>query len=253
MIPENRKKQILAILKQHGYCSVEQLAQSVYVSLPTMRRDLTQLEQEGLIKRIHGGASYFKGDMPMMPFALRNQAMIKEKIRIGEAAARLLKDHDTVFFDACSTCLCMVRAIDPNLRLHALSNSIAIVQALAEYANIQSELIGGTYDAKSLSNYGPQAEAYITQRHARWCFVTANSVDETYGMSNITSIDIPLKRAFAQHADQVVLLVDSSRMERKNYYKVFDFADIDLLITDAKPSDGIVQKCLEQRVQLIIA
>ncbi len=84
MIPENRKKQILAILKQHGYCSVEQLAQSVYVSLPTMRRDLTQLEQEGLIKRLHGGASYFKGDMPMMPFALRNQAMIKEKMRIGE-------------------------------------------------------------------------------------------------------------------------------------------------------------------------
>ena len=58
MIPDGRKNEILAVLKQHGYCSVEELAECVYVSLPTMRRHLAEMEKEGLLKRVHGGASY---------------------------------------------------------------------------------------------------------------------------------------------------------------------------------------------------
>lgn len=253
MIPENRRDEILAILKQQGYCSVEQLAKQIYVSVATIRRDLTQLEHEGLIKRIHGGASCFKGDMPMLPFALRNKAMMKEKVRIGEAAARLLKDHDSVFFDSCSTCLCVVKALHPQIRLTALTNSAVIAQALADYPNVDVEMVGGRYDAKNLSVYGAEGEQYIASRHAKYSFISVNSVDENYGMSNISKLDISMKQAFAMHSDQVVLLIDSSRMNRKNYYKVFDFEDIDILITDRPLNETLLQVCRKHQVQVIIA
>lgn len=253
MIPENRRYEILSILKQQGYCSVESLAKSVYVSVPTMRRDLTQLEKEGFIKRIHGGASYFKRDMPMLPFDLRNKAMIKEKIRIGEAAVRLLNDHDTVFMDSCSTCLCAARAIDPRMHLTVLTNSIVIAQTLADNPNLHVEIVGGAYDAKNLSVYGQEAEQYIASRHARYCFVTVNSVDPNFGMSNLSALDIPVKKAFAKHADQVVLLIDSSRLMRKNYYKVFDFEEIDILITDKELDEQLMKKCRDSGIEVILA
>lgn len=253
MIPEGRRNEILSILKREGYCSVESLAASVYVSIPTMRRDLTQLEKEGLIKRIHGGASYFNGEMPMLPFDLRNKAMMKEKMRIGEAAARLLKDHDTVFFESCSSCLCVAKMIDSQKRLMALTNSVVIAQTLAEYPNVNVELVGGNYDAKNLSVYGQEAEKTILKRHAKYAFVTANSMDKDFGLSNISQIDIPLKKAFAKSADQVVLLIDSSRINRKNYYHVFDFDEIDYVITDKALDEELEKVCKDHQIQVIVA
>ena len=253
MIPENRREVILSILKEKGYCSVEALASKVYVSVPTIRRDLSHLHKEGLIKRVHGGASYFQGAPQMLPFDLRKKAMSKEKIKIGETAARLLNDHDTLFLDSSSTCLCLAKAIDSHQKLNVLTNSFLIAQILAEYPEVTVEIVGGIYQPTNLSTYGHEAESNIAKRYAKYCFVTVNSVDQDYGFSNITETDIGVKRAFAQHAEKVIMLVDSSKLYRKNYFKVFDFHEIDILITDKALDEPLLEVCRLNNIHVMIA
>lgn len=79
MIPDERRKQILELLNEKGYISVEELSQKLYVSLPTIRRDLTLLEKEGSVLRTHGGASFNKPDSFAEPFALRKKQILKPK------------------------------------------------------------------------------------------------------------------------------------------------------------------------------
>lgn len=253
MLPEGRRNQILALLKQQGYCSVEELAEIVYVSVPTMRRDLTQLEREGLIKRVHGGASYLGGDAGrVIPFDLRGKSMVPEKMRIGEAAAKLLELRDTIFIDSSSTCLCLAKAISPKSEITVLTNSIVIAQTLAEYDQVTVELTGGDYSALALSLYGRGAEETISRRHAKYCFVAVSGMDKEFGLSNSTGIDVGVKRAFAQHAEKVVLLIDSSKVNRARYYKVFDYDDIDMIITDRPLDDELAETCEKYRIELRI-
>ncbi len=253
MIPETRRNQILTILKQKGYCSVDYLAKKIYVSVPTIRRDLSQLEKDGLIKRMHGGASYLSGKTPLLPFELRSKSMFEEKLRIGEAAARLINEYDSIFLDSSSTCLCLAKSMDQSKKINVLTNSIVIATTLADAKNINVELTGGQFDSLSLSLHGKETEAYIQTRYAKYCFLTVNSIDSNFGMSHPNEHDIPVKKAFARNAEKAVLLVDSSRMNRKDYYKVFDFTDIDILITDKNMDETMMKMCEENKIQVIIA
>ena len=253
MIPESRKNELLAILKQHGYCSVEELAESIYVSLPTMRRHLSELEKDGLIKRLHGGASYLSQETRILPFDLRNKAMIKEKMRIGEAASKLLQNQDHIFIDSSSSCLCLAKAINPAQQLTVMTNSIVIAQALAEKETISVELTGGKYDPLSMSIFGSEAVRHISQRQARICFISCAGVDSEFGFSNLTEVDISVKRAFAKHAVKVVLLLDSTKINQSKFYKVFNFDEVDYLITD-KPLDPDLENVLIQHhIEIIVA
>ncbi|MBQ4344150.1 MAG: DeoR/GlpR transcriptional regulator [Erysipelotrichaceae bacterium] len=253
MIPEGRKNELLAILKQHGYCSVEELAESVYVSLPTMRRHLAEMEKEGLIKRLHGGASYLSQDTRILPFDLRHKSMVKEKMQIGETAAAILQDSDHIFIDSSSSCLCLAKAINPSLQLTVMTNSIVIAQALSEKGHISVELTGGNFDSYSMSIFGSEAVRHISQRHAKICFVSCAGVDAEFAFSNSTEVDISVKRAFAAQAEKVAVLLDSTKINRTRFYKVFDFDEVDYLITD-KPLDQNLADILNQhQIEIIIA
>lgn len=253
MIPDGRKNEILAVLKQHGYCNVEELAECVYVSLPTMRRHLAEMEKEGLLKRVHGGASYLSFETRILPFDLRHKSMVKEKMRIAEAAAKLLRNQDHIFIDSSSSCLCLAKSIDPAQQLTVMTNSIVIAQALAEKGKISTELTGGSYDPLSMSVFGSEAVQHISHRHAKYCFVSCAGVDSSFGFSNLTEVDISVKRAFAKQSEKVILLLDSTKINRLRFYKVFDFDEIDCLITD-KPLDQNLMEVLHlHHIDVIIA
>ena len=253
MIPERRRNEILALLKQQGYCSVEELAERVYVSMPTMRRHLAELEKEGVLKRVHGGASYLAKEYQILPFDLRNKSMIPEKMRIGEAAASLLQSHDHIFLESSSTCLCLAKAIEAKTELTVVTNSIVIAQALSEHPGTTVELTGGVYDARSMSIFGSEVERCISRRRAKYCFVACAGMDSEFAFSNQTEVDVSVKRAFAKHADKVVLLIDSSKINRTRFYKVFEFDEIDILITDKPLDDKMMDICKKHQIEVIVA
>lgn len=251
MVPQDRRKKILALLNERSYMTVEELAQQIYVSVPTIRRDLKSLAEEGIIKRVHGGASHVSRDSFEWPFELRNRVHLREKRIIGKLAASLLNEGDHIFIDSGNSCRFMAEELSPDLRITALSNCVPTLQALSRLPNATIECPCGQYVPSHLSIFGDDAAAFIRTRCANYYFASAVGLDLRAGVNLRTSLDISVKKAMRAQSDKMDLLMDHSKMGEANYYRVFDFSEIDILITDCPLPQELAERCQQEKVQVI--
>lgn len=248
MVPNERRQKILSILQAREYISIHELAQRLFVSLPTIRRDLTCMEADGQVRRTHGGVTYIHPEIDISPIALRNHQHIEEKEAIGKEAIQLLSDGESLFIDSSSTAYCFVKAIPKDMRLNVVTNGSFIAQAFHEHPHVHVELVGGQYDPHHACVIGTEATHFIQSRFADWFFVSANSMD-THCITSQSNIDIDLKQAMHAHAQQTILLMDDSKFLNTSFYKVFDFDAIDQLITNHLPKE--IEKALIENQVLI--
>lgn len=253
MIPKERRDKILALLETYGYMTVEQLAETIYVSVPTIRRDLNVLAKEGMIRRVHGGASHINAEYLEWPFDQRNRVQLVEKRRIGKMAAEMVVDGDHIFIDSGSTCYYMVRYLDASLKITALTNCIPTLQELSRKPNITVECPCGEYISSLVSVTGNESADYIKTRHARIYFASVSGIDAEIGFSDRTNMVTSIKQAMQRSADLTYVLLDNSKVFQKNYYRVFDFCDVDGIITDRELPGDIMKKCMENHVKIILA
>ena len=176
MIPDERRKEILELLDEKGYVSVKDLSQRLYVSLPTIRRDLTLLEREGYVLRTHGGASLSISDSFVEPFALRKKTNLEAKKYIGKIAASLIHNNDTLFITSSSTCLEFASHIKPDLRLNILTNGMPLAHKLSENNNVTVECPSGIYNYFHEGIYGKEVKELISKRYAQYCFTSCNGI-----------------------------------------------------------------------------
>lgn len=252
MIPKDRRDEILYLLALKKFATVEDLAQSVYVSIPTIRRDLQVMEEDGQIRRTHGGALYVSPESGIPPLALRNQTNMNEKIRIGKAASQLVVDGQSLFIDSSSTSLCFVKNLPKNMKCTVCTNGLAIAQAFDAHPNITMELVGGSYDLHHHCTVGAEACDFVEQRWTDWFFVSANTADIKQGIASFSSIDLSLKKKMQEHAKKTVLLLDSSKFHQQSYYTIFNWNQIDILVTD-QVDDKIQKICKENKTKIILA
>lgn len=251
MIPTERRNQIMSILEIRGYVSINELAKRLYVSIPTIRRDLTSMEKDGQVRRTHGGVIYIQPQNDISPIELRNRENIKEKDHIGQIAASLLSDGQSLFIDPSSTSYSFVKHIPKEMHLNIVTNGTYIVQAFKEYPNVRLEVTGGTYDFHHSCSFGTEAVNFVKNRYTDWFFVSANTLD----INSITSrsnIDISLKQEMQKHAKKTVLMMDSSKLNKTSYYKVFDYKDISLFITDALLPEEIEKQFQKNHIPIKI-
>ncbi len=249
-VPEERRRVILTQLKQSGYMSVTELAGLLFVSVPTVRRDLSALEKEGVLIRTHGGASYLNEPSVPPSYAIRRQEHHEEKMVIGKLATKLIQHGDSIFIESSTTCQTITRLLPTDIKLKILTNGIRTTYRLKDHPNILIEICCGTYDPKHENVFGPEAMRFIATRHADFCFLSCNGMDAS-GLSSRTQKDDLVKRAMAAHSDKTVLLMDSSKASQTFYYHVFDWRDVDILITDKTPPDDILQSCSDAHVEII--
>lgn len=251
MIPGDRRKQILRLLSDRGYMTVEELAEQIYVSVPTIRRDLKSLAAEGSVKRVHGGASHVSHDSFEWPFDLRDRVHLNEKRIIGKLAAKLVHSGDHIFIDSGSSCHFMVEALEPGIHLTALSNCLPTLQALSRLSHATIECPCGEYVPSHVSIFVAEAAAFIATRHADTYFASSTGLDANSGVNARTLLDMAVKKAMRANADRLVLLMDHSKMGEVNYYHVFDFSEIDVLVTDAPLSEELAEKCQRSGVDVL--
>ena len=251
MSHEDRREQILSLIQAEGYISVTDLARSLFISEPTIRRDLTALEREGSIRRTHGGASFIENGPNFWPLNMRNKVNLKEKELIGQLAASLLKENDHIFIDTGSTDFCLAKALDPAMQLTVATNGLPIAMLLAGQATKTVECCGGFYDARDSAFYGEDTLQFIRKRRAKYFFVSTGSMDAQYGASGFDSKGIPSKHVFSENAERTVLLMDHTKEDKVSYYQVFTWDQIDILITDRRPNEALMDACREHQVQVI--
>ena len=250
MTMEDRKNRIMALLNNYGYMSVEEISKALYISPATTRRDLATLEKNGFLRRTHGGASINLSTHSSYSIDYRLNYEVEAKKAIAKAAVELVDEGMNLFIDASSTNKWLSNELVKVNHLNVLTNGINIAQILSKNSTIHIEITCGNYNVKHDSVYGPDGAHYISQRRADILFVSATGINDK-GIYSGLKEDIPTKQAFSQYADLVVLLMDHSKVNIQQFYLVYDYDIIDVIITDQPLPVDIQNICKEKRIRII--
>lgn len=230
---ETRQETIRRLLDEEGMVRVTDLAQRFGVSEMTVRRDLDDLEQLGVIRRIRGGAR----PVGPRPFRERHRRNAKAKARIAEKLLSLVPEIGSIAFDASTTILSLASRLEGARRLTIVTNSIETFQVLDGRPGIDATLTGGVHEPTTGSLVGPLALAAArTFGFARF-FTSAAAVDPILGATEDALEEAEVKRAIAEGSSEVVLAVDSSKLGHRSVARTFELDDLVFLVTELDPAD----------------
>jgi DeoR/GlpR family transcriptional regulator of sugar metabolism len=233
MFPEGRRELILRTLRKDGPAAVSSLAERLGVSQATIRRDLVQLDKEGRLSRVHGGAvAAADTDDPFAEVALQNTA---EKEAVAAHAAELVKDGEAVLLDIGTTAHRLARMLHGR-SLTVITSNLMVYEELKDDSDIQIVLLGGIVRRSYHSLVGFLTEDNLRQVHADRLFLGASGIRSGGQVMDTTAVEVPLKRAMIAAADQVVLLADATKFPGTGIAKVCGPEDVDVVVTNA-PAD----------------
>lgn len=231
---DNRYLHILKLLHSNKEMKVTELAEKTGVSLVTMRKDLTALENKKLLLR-HQGYVELNIRTPVNRRMLSNYA---EKIRIAKKAAELVSDGDTVIIESGSCCVLLADELKKSQKhITIITNSTFIADFITPYQYIKLILLGGEYQPDSMAVVGAVTKACLASFHAKFFFSGTDGYRKEVGFTGDNPERIDILRTMMQQADQTVVITDSQKFLHQGLMDVFALRDTDIVITDA----GITQ------------
>lgn len=241
MLNEERRRLILEIVNREGRVLVKDLAPRFEISPVTIRKDLEILHSQGLVHRTHGGALPIQAGALLDP-SLREKEKLhrKEKVRIGEAAAALVKEGESVVLDSGTTTTCAARALREFRQLTVITNAANIATELAGTA-IEVILTGGTLRERSFSLVGPLAEETLRRLSADLLFLGVDGFDVDFGLTTPNLLEAKVNRVMIEIARRTIVICDSSKFGRRSLSHIAPTSAIHHVITD----DGIPKSDLK--------
>lgn len=248
MLPDRRHQLILRVLRQDGPTSVVALADTVGASQATIRRDLVQLEEEGLLKRVYGGAVPLVGEDD--PFADVASVRVEAKDALGEWCARTVKDGETVLLDIGTTAHRVARHLHGR-SLTVITSNLAVYEELQDDKDVQLILLGGVVRRDYRSLVGFLTEDNLRQIHADRLFLGTSGVRPDGQVLDTTAVEVPVKRAMIAASDQVVLLADTSKFPGTGMARVCGPEDLDVVVTNAPAHGATLTSLREAGVEVV--
>jgi len=232
MFKTERQEEILNILKQFNYATVEYLAQQMHMSPSSIRRDLRALEAIKIVKRSYGGVTLLQSENVLTPFQLRIHEHNKEKKSIAKAAARLVKEGDTVFIDGSSSALNMIEFLRPDYHNIVFTNNLKSALMLVELG-IETYCIGGLISAKNgVVSVGHYAEEMIKNIYVDIMFFSSSAISLEGNITDVCESETSLRREMLKHSKCKVFLCDESRMGKISIFQVCNIDKIDYVISN---------------------
>ena len=251
MLTIERQEEILDILNKNKSATVEELAQELFVSGATIRRDLREMEKQGLIKRSHGGAMPFKSSAEESAFSIREQANTNAKRTIANLAVRLIKNGDSVFMDSSSTVGLMIPLLNNFNYLSVITTGLRNALLLSQTNNVKIYITGGQIQNHSNSIIGTDTMDYISRIHANISVISCTGIDLSHGFTDSSIEQAKLKQQMRRNSDKVALLCDSTKFGKTFLCKDFDFSDVDYIISEKLPPVEYVEKISSSGCKLI--
>ena len=233
-----RQENILEILKEKRFATVEFLAKTLYSSAPTIRRDLNEMEEKGFVKRSHGGAMIADTENSPIPIDFRNRKNIYEKIGICKKAAQLIKENSVIFIDGSTTTLHLADCVPGDKNITVVTNSLLICARLCE-RNITTHCTGGILVPSSKAFVGQRAENVIRDFCFDACFFSASALDERGKITDYSDMETSLRKVMLENSKTKVFMCDHSKFAKTSSYNVTDLDNVDYLITDVAFDTGI--------------
>lgn len=227
-----REDQILRILLERQTMGNQELAKRLYISLPTLRRDLAKLEEKGLIVRSHGACSLNRQAADeKIPLHYREQKQSSEKIRIAKKAVDFIKDGDVIMLDA-STSAYHITPLLTRFQDLIVITSGAKTSCMLGSMSIKNISTGGRMITKSLSYVGPDALDTIRNYYADIAFFSCRGIADDGRVTDNSVEENEVRREMSRHAARKVLLCDSSKLGHSCYHTLCHISEVDAVLCE---------------------
>ncbi len=255
MYAEERQQSMARLVEQRRRISVSALAAEYDVTTETVRRDLSQLERLGVVRRVHGGVVPADALAPVEAgLGERDRTNTDLKDLIAKAALALLPpDGATVLLDAGSTTARLAAALPHDRRLVAFTHAVPVAARLATLPAVELHLLPGRVRSATQAAVGSETVIALSRLRADVAFVGTNALTVGHGLSTPDSDEAATKRALVAAGRQVVVLADSSKIGQESTVSFAALADVDVLVTD--PGIGTsARRALEKAdVEVVVA
>ena len=248
----DRRNEIIRHLQQQQRASTRALSELFQVSEVTIRHDLNNLEQQGWLTRVHGGAQLAPSLQGEQSFVSRQGQHVQEKTNIAQVAARLVEPGDTVILDSSTTAFQLAMQLRELTDLRVVTNNLQVAAALSPWAGIEVMLLGGIVRYETSSVVGPPVEEMLSRLNADKGFFGAAGLTVERGLTDADLREAQVKRAMVKAVGQVTVLLDSSKFGQRAFAVFATLADIDQLITDDKIPVEYKELCREAGLDLTV-
>ncbi|WP_158055558.1 HTH-type transcriptional regulator GlpR [Halorussus halophilus] len=243
MLPAERKRDIVETVTEQDGCSVAELAELLDVSKATIRRDLRDLEDEGLLERSHGGALPVRTVASEQSYSQRGVQSLDAKRAIAARAREEIQDDQVVFFDSGTTTMEVAKLAPSDVQFIAATNSPQLALELSDNGQ-DVKLTGGTLREQTRALVGPTGEAFMERTNFDQVFLGTNAVAPDAGLTTPNEDEARMKQLMCGKAQRVVLVADATKFGRKSFVQFASLDEIDLVITDAS-LDGQLLEAFE--------
>jgi DeoR/GlpR family transcriptional regulator of sugar metabolism len=251
MLTTHRKQKILAILKRDGQVVAKDVAEAMGVSEDTIRRDLRELAQEGLLQRVHGGA------LPASPavadFASRELLTTEGKVAIGRAAAGMIKPGQVVILDGGTTARQVARHLRPELKATVVTHSPTIALELVDKPLIEVILLGGRLFRHSVVAMGAVTIAAVAEIHADLFFMGVTGVHARTGLTTGDYEEAAVKRALSHAAAETFVLASSEKLGAASAFAVVPLSEISGILTERAADKARIKPFEKMKIAVIQA
>ncbi len=233
MFPAERRAKLINLLTASGFLQVGEISRQLEISPITVRRDLQELEKEGICIRKRGGAISRNRSATMeLPYAIKQVQNADVKKRIAEAALQFVESGDSLILDSGSTTYALAARMVTRRHLYVVTNDLYVASKLATNPEINTICTGGNVRPNVFSLQGNLAENCFRNLKVDTTFLGADAVHDDGCIYNVNIEEVPIKQEMIQAATKVILLADSTKFILQGFAKVCELNAIDSVITD---------------------
>jgi len=249
---EERHEFIIDYMLKNGVVTVSELSARLAVSSVTIRRDLSELQAQGLIKRFHGRAEVNYELFHELSYERKEFVDANEKGCIAAETVKLFQDGDIIFLDKGTTVAAVAEAIDHRKLLTVVTNSLTVANIVKEKRNIQLILIGGVYERALQGVSGPLAVSALQQMRFDKAVMGIGGVSIEHGLTTRDSPEVELKRTAIAAAEKVILPVSSSKIQVVRLMCVAPITAVHTLLTTKAVPAEVVQRFRDAGVTVVL-
>ena len=232
MFKNEREQEIIGYLNTYSYVTVEFLAKKMNISPSSIRRDLSDMESRGIVKRSYGGVEIIKDGARNIPFSMRKHENAAAKKKIAEAAVSLLHSGDVVFIDGSSSAFFVAKELVKIKDITVITNSIESLCFLMDY-DIRTYCTGGNMHRENRATLvNDHAEAMISNFYADYTFFSAQALTSDGKIYDCYSSEVPLRNKMIENSAKSVFLCDSTKIGKHSTYFQCNAQNCDYIISD---------------------
>lgn len=227
-----REDEILSILGETEYATVEHLSRRMNISPSSIRRDLKNLEERGLVQRSYGGVKITRSSGRHIPFSLRSHENSAQKKQIARAAVSLISPGDTVFLDGSSTAFFAAELLPTISGVTVVTNSVDAMACLSGY-DVKAYCTGGQVSSENRAVLvGGYAQSFLSQLHADAVLFSVQSVTADGNFYDCYAEEVAVRNVMLRNSRRRILLIDSSKLGRPSTFYQGNLRDLDFIVSD---------------------